>query len=257
MRREHMPTIRVLDILEAIMHEDKGLSLTMISNKTNILKGTLHPILKTLVDRGYISYDKHSQLYALGIFCFLFSHAKNTNLLWFDNINKEMQNIAIKYNENCQMAILDGSNVLFINKAHCKKHSPHFINIGDRLPAIYSAAGKVLLTEYTDQEILDLYPEGFKGLTSYSVSSIDKLRKQLQSISNEGYSIERCEAHEEMISYGVPLKQRNKIVASISISIPYTQAKEDAAKNIIDALISSRDKIDIELNELQDINLYI
>ena len=257
MRREHMPTIRVLNILETIMREDKGLSLTMISNKTDILKGTLHPILKTLVDRGYITHDKHSQLYTLGVFCFLFSHAKNANLLWFDNINKEMHNIARKYHENCQMGILDGSNVLYINKVECKKQTPSFINIGDRSPAIYSAAGKALLAEHTDQEILNLYPEGFNALTSYSVPSIDKLRKQLESISIDGYSVEQCEANEEMVSYGVPLKQRNKIVASISISIPYIQASEGTVKNIIDALTSARDKINTELNELQDINLYV
>ncbi|STM58102.1 IclR-family transcriptional regulator [Escherichia coli] len=42
---EHKPTIRVLEILEALAAENQGVSLTHLSEKTGILKGTIfsHP----------------------------------------------------------------------------------------------------------------------------------------------------------------------------------------------------------------------
>lgn len=62
---EHKPTIRVLEILEALAAENQGVSLTHLSEKTGILKGTIFPILKTLVEQRYISYDANTQLYLL------------------------------------------------------------------------------------------------------------------------------------------------------------------------------------------------
>ncbi|WP_165370848.1 helix-turn-helix domain-containing protein, partial [Escherichia coli] len=50
---EHKPTIRVLEILEALAAENQGVSLTHLSEKTGILKGTIFPILKTLVEQRY------------------------------------------------------------------------------------------------------------------------------------------------------------------------------------------------------------
>ena len=52
---EHKPTIRVLEILEALAAENQGVSLTHLSEKTGILKGTIFPILKTLVEQRYTS----------------------------------------------------------------------------------------------------------------------------------------------------------------------------------------------------------
>ena len=78
MSTEHMPTIRVLEVLSVLAAENTGISLTQLSGKTGILKGTLYPILKTLAERRYINYDENTQLYFLGIACSVLSLKNRT-----------------------------------------------------------------------------------------------------------------------------------------------------------------------------------
>ncbi len=49
---EHKPTIRVLEILEALAAENQGVSLTHLSEKTGILKGTIFPSSKRWLNSG-------------------------------------------------------------------------------------------------------------------------------------------------------------------------------------------------------------
>ena len=64
----HNPTVRVLDILETAYSHEKGISFTDLSRQTGISKGTLHPIVATLVAKGYLQCQ-HS-LFTLGKSCF-------------------------------------------------------------------------------------------------------------------------------------------------------------------------------------------
>lgn len=58
----HNPTVRVLDILETAYSHEKGISFTDLSRQTGISKGTLHPIVATLVAKGYLQCQ-HSLLH--------------------------------------------------------------------------------------------------------------------------------------------------------------------------------------------------
>ena len=143
---EHKPTIRVLEIQEALAAENQGVSLTHLSEKTGILKGTIFPILKTLVEQRYISYDANTQLYNLGISCSILSRAFLDRSYWLKMVYKEMNNIVKECNEVCQMGILDGADVLYINKVQAAQTVQLVSHIGTRLPAIYSALGKAIMS---------------------------------------------------------------------------------------------------------------
>ena len=254
---EHKPTIRVLEILEALAAENQGVSLTHLSEKTGILKGTIFPILKTLVEQRYISYDANTQLYNLGISCSILSRAFLDRSYWLKMVYKEMNNIVKECNEICQMGILDGADVLYINKVQAAQTVQLVSHIGTRLPAIYSALGKAIICEYSDQQIRQLYPDGFVPMTSYSVTTLEQLRQQLEDARVNGYAFDNREINEETVCYAVALKQRNKTLAAISISIPVFRATKEKIADVTRILLNARSRIEQELNTLQDINIGI
>lgn len=253
---EHKPTLRVLEILEALAAENKGVSLTTLSAKTGILKGTIFPIVKTLVEQRYISYDASAQLYSLGISCSILSRSFLDRSWWLNMVNNEMNNIVQECNEVCQMGILDGADVLYINKVQAKQTVQLVSHIGTRLPAVYSALGKAIICEYDDQQILALYPDGFSPLTRNSITSIEQLRQQLDEVKKNGYAVDDREINEETVCYAVPLQQRNKTLAAISISIPTFRASKEKMEDVTRILLAARVRIEQELNTLQDVNFY-
>ncbi|EJD6541326.1 IclR family transcriptional regulator [Providencia rettgeri] len=256
MSTEHMPTIRVLEILQVLAAENTGLSLTQLSDKTNILKGTIYPILKTLAEFRYINYDDKSQLYYLGIACSILSRSFFEKSYWLKMIHREMTQIVEECNEVCQMGILDGADVLYIDKVQSAQKVQLISNIGTRLPAIYSALGKAMIFNYTDQQIAQLYPSGFTPLTQYSVQTLPELRQQLNIVSQNGYAVDNKEINEETTCYAVALRQRNKIIAAISVSIPTFRSDKQKVDQVIKTLLNSRERIEQELNTLEDIEFY-
>ncbi|EHZ6870742.1 IclR family transcriptional regulator [Providencia rettgeri] len=252
----HMPTIRVLEILQVLSAENTGLSLTQLSDKTQILKGTIYPILKTLVEHRYINYDDNSQLYYLGIACSLLSRSFFEKSYWLKMVHREMVHIVDECNEVCQMGILDGADVLYIDKVQSAQKVQLISNIGTRLPAIYSALGKAMIFNYSDQQISELYPSGLTPLTQYSVQTLAELRLQLNAVRENNYAVDNKEINEETTCYAVALRQRDKIIAAISVSIPTFRIDESKVNQVIKTLLASRERIEQELNTLEDIEFY-
>ncbi|ATM94797.1 IclR family transcriptional regulator [Yersinia frederiksenii] len=255
MKNIHMPTARVLNIIEVISSTDDGINLTQLSLKTGINKGTIHPILKTLVEYNYINFDKTNNLYFLGISCSTLSRSFFEKTFWLKMINQEMQGIVNSCNEVCQMGILDRGEVLYIDKIQSDQAVQLVSNIGTRLPATLSALGKAMLCDFTDEQIKELYPNGFISLTPNSAADISELREQFNQVIKKGYAIDNREINEETICYAVSLKQRGKTIAAISVSIPYFRASEEKVKQVIDVLIDAKQRIENSLDNLQDIKL--
>ncbi len=234
---------------------DEGINLTQLSSKTGINKGTIHPILKTLVEYSYINFDKSKNLYYLGISCSILSRSFFEKSFWLQVINEEMKSIVSLCNEVCQMGILDGDEVLYIDKVQSDQAVQLVSKIGTRLPATLSALGKIMLCEFTDEYINELYPNGLIALTPYSTFDIKKLRAQFEEIKERGFSVDNREINEETVCYAVSLKQRGKTIAAISVSIPYFRADDEKVKQVINVLVSAKERIESALDNLQDVKL--
>ena len=63
----HRGTERILDIFELLTNiENAGLTLTEISEKLNVPKSSILPLLHTMVSRGYLHCNQVNQKYFLG-----------------------------------------------------------------------------------------------------------------------------------------------------------------------------------------------
>ncbi|QMS60144.1 helix-turn-helix domain-containing protein [Campylobacter fetus] len=54
-KKLHNPTLRVLEIFKVLFVNNNGLSFSEISQITGISKGTLHPILTTLIYEDFFT----------------------------------------------------------------------------------------------------------------------------------------------------------------------------------------------------------
>ncbi|WP_409310092.1 IclR family transcriptional regulator [Pectobacterium sp. B1J-3] len=249
----HNPTERVLLILESLAREEK-MTLSGLAQKTGILKGTIFPILKSLHHRKYVTYDPTECVYSLGVSCMALSSTTFEKEFWLQAVRAEMRNIVSECNEICQMGILEGASVLYIDKIQGEQTVQLNSKIGTRLPAIYSALGKALLYRHQDAQIMALYPEKLAPLTSHSIQNFTELRKQLDDVNRLGFAMDDREINEETICFAVPLQQKENIVAAVSVSLPYFRATEEKKSNVINSLLRAKERIELTLDKLPDIH---
>lgn len=255
MKTLHKPTERVLLILETLANVD-GLTLSELSLKTDISKGTIFPILKSLQYRKYISYDANTGLYTLGISCAVLANSAVEKEFWIKMISSEMHTVVNECNEVCQLGILDDAWVLYVDKVQGSQTVQLVSKVGTRLPAICSALGKSLLHKHSDEEIQELYPQGFPSVTAHSVTSMSQLRLQLEQVAAKGYAVDDREINEDTLCLAVPLQQKETILAAISVSLPSFRATDEKQQQVIGSLKNAKERIESVLNKLPDIKNY-
>lgn len=228
----HKPTVRVLKILKLIdENQVSGISQGDISRKLIIAKGTLSPILKTLMKTDYIVQNNEG-LYFIGPSSFELGLSFGSNKDVLSMIQEKMRKIVQETNEICQMGVLQGLDVLYLLKESPQSVISIISNVGDRIPAHVSGLGKALLSGKTDKELDTLYESyNFKKYTPNSINNFDELKQQIFSIRKNVIAFDNEESKQSVCCIAVPLIIDGNIKAALSVTVPkYRFTEEKSAK---------------------------
>lgn len=223
----HNPTIRVIKILEALDECLDGLNLSELSEKINSPKSTISPILQTLLSKNYISIDKNTSKYKIGIKSFILGSSFSSNSNSIDIIKDQMKDIVDACNEVCQLGILIDYDVFYLAKVDPEQPINLVSTVGSKLPAYATALGKALLSGYSNEEIRSYFKDKLKPITSNTITSFDKLLQQIEEIRNGEIAYEWEEINRDTGCLAIPLKKKNKVIAAISVSFPLYRASNE------------------------------
>lgn len=244
----HNPTLRVLEIFEAIYSSVDGLTLTEISKHTSIAKGTLHPIVVTLLHEGYL--QNFGPRIAIGKNCFKLGYAYIHSLNYLDILKPHLKEIMVTCNEICQIGILDKGDVLYVDKAEPNQTIRIESSAGKTIAAYATALGKCLLSGLSNDEIVELYPDKFIKYTSRTTTNLKTLLQQLEVVREKGYAYEIGETDIEIECLAVPIKLSNKVLASISVSLPIFRSTPEKIEQILSILKHNAELIEKEIELL-------
>ena len=240
-KNEHRPTERVLDILEVLSSNTEGLTLTEIATAIEAPKSSILPVVHTMCSRKFIFMDKNTSKYTIGISSYYIgkSYSSSKNVLEF--IKSEMRYIVKKSGEICQLGILDGNKVLYIEKVDSDEPIRLISSIGKRLPAYCTSIGKSLLINKTLNEL--------KAFTQNTITDFEKLEKELIEAKTNGYAIEKSEINDYTSCISIPLLKDSKAIASLSVSIPTFRFSDEKFELIKNILLEVRFKIETFFKE--------
>jgi len=244
----HHPTLRVLKILETICNNNQGLTLTDISKHTGIAKGTLHPIVTTLINEQYLQIN--NSVMTLGRKCFTLGNEYAHSLNYLNIVRPYMRKIVAHCNEICQLGVLDGNDVLYVEKIEPDQAIQITSYVGRKLAASATALGKALLTGLSDDEIRAMYVAGLTRYTTKTMVDMEGLLLQVANVRVHGYAHEIGETHIEVECLAVPIKMREHILAAMSVSLPIFRATPEKVQGIVTLLKCQAHDIEQELNAL-------
>ncbi|MHB8063454.1 MAG: IclR family transcriptional regulator [Ruminiclostridium sp.] len=255
---EHHPTLRVLNVLEAVSQSKKGMTLTELSVQMQVPKSTLFPIVHTLLEESFLSYNSTTMRYLLGVSSFEVGQRYLEQIDLLQNIKDEMKCIVGVCGETCHLAILESGDVLYLHKEDSPETIRMVSSVGRRLPAYGTGIGKALLSDHDLKSLKKIYPDGLTALTEYTVTDFTKLAEQLKDIHVSGVAFEKEESNLHIQCLAVPIKRNDKIIAALSVAVPTFRAGEDKMELIRRLLVNAREKIEsmfansnINLSQLQ------
>ena len=204
-----------LSILKEVILSSSPLTANILCNRLNIDKSTMSRLITTLINENFIEYIPNTKEIILSDLVKTITQKDDR-----EKIVKKTQGLLdeIFYmtNEAAYIGILDNNSVLYLNQVDkSNRVLKTRDSIGLHAPLHTNGFGKILLAfEEIDIMALDL-----KRYTSNTITSINRLQKEIELIKQRGYAIGNEEHEYGLKSLGVAyFNSKNEFVGTIGIS---------------------------------------
>lgn len=219
---------RALDIIEVLAENQHGLGITEIAERIGLHKSTAYRIASTLVARGYASKTEKG-IYKLGIKIIQDVSGYINSLELQTEARPYVASITSELGLTSHLGILDGDQVIYIEKMDFFSNLRIYSTIGVRVEAYSCSLGKCLLSNYSASQVRSIMSScSFEQFTENTVASIDELIEDLNLVRRRGWAMDDEEAEIGHRCIGAPIfDYRGDIIAAISASGPTAQITEE------------------------------
>ncbi|QAV27709.1 IclR family transcriptional regulator [Neobacillus thermocopriae] len=210
-----------LRLLQSFSIEEPEKKVTDLSSSLGLGKSTVSRLLATLASEGFVIKDPDTQKYRLGLTILNLNTIITSNL----EINREsqpvLQRLVDEIGETAHIAVLDGMNVVYLNKIQCKHPVQILTHVGRRNPIHCTSSGKVILAYQKEEIIEQVIENGLHKYTPNTITDPDILRSTLKTIKEQGYAISIDEFREGVASIAAPIRDyTGAVVHAISVIGP-------------------------------------
>lgn len=213
---------RALQIIDLLKEDVDGLSVTELANRMNLAKSTIHRLLTSLKNKGYVQQDVISEKYQLGVKFIEIGSAVSRSLEVNQIAPPFMKQLVEETGETAHLVVLHAGEIVYIEKTESPNNLRMYSMVGKRAPAHCTGAGKAILAYLPDKQVdLIITDKGLKKFTPTTIVTKEQLIKQLQETRKRGYSIDN-EEHESGIRCvaAAIFNHQAKVVASLSVAGP-------------------------------------
>jgi IclR family transcriptional regulator, KDG regulon repressor len=211
---------RTFDIIELLSRESRSIPMTEIGRRLDLHKSTVHRLLTTLRNRGYVEKEEDTGNYKLGLgFIELASLYLNSLELKTEAI-PFLNQLTKQTGQTTFLATMDGAEIVYMDKVETYTSLRRYTIIGKRLPMHATSLGKAMLSGLENNEIEALYPERKLNLvTKKTIPTFDVLMKEIKQIRGRGWSIDDEENEKGTRCIGAPIfDYRDRVIAAISLA---------------------------------------
>ncbi|MEY2952282.1 MAG: hypothetical protein RLZZ401_369 [Pseudomonadota bacterium] len=213
---------KALDVLDAVGAAPAGLGQSAIAERLGLPRTTTYRLLATLVTRGLLRRDPQRKVYCLGFRCVEMARQTYAAPDLVAAAMAEMRSLRDLTGETCYLSVLDGLEVLSLERcdgAHSQRSSAA---LGQRKPVYCTSQGKAILSAMDDQSrdctVRDLV---LKAHTPLTITDRRRLNAELKITAARGYAVDDEEILVGIRCVGAPIVDAHgKVRGAISIAGP-------------------------------------
>ena len=211
---------RAVRVLETFGPDQPELGVTEIARRTGLHVATASRIVGQLADHGLLTRTADRRV-RIGMRMWeLASRASPTRTLR-DAAMPFLEDLHAVVGHHVQLAVLDGDEVLFLERLTARDAVVNFSQVAGRLPLHISSSGHVLLA-YGPPEVRDrVLVRPMERYTPATITTPDRLRVALGQVRRQGYALLAGHVHENATGIAVPVRDAlGEVVAALSVIVP-------------------------------------
>ncbi|WP_158807868.1 IclR family transcriptional regulator C-terminal domain-containing protein [Beijerinckia sp. L45] len=195
---------RGLRLIEVCGESEIGLSLAQVAQRSEISRAAARRFLLTLHALGYVSSD--GKLYRLTPKVLVLGNAFLGSTALPRIVRPVLENLSRDLGESCSVAVLDGSEIVYVAREQTGRIMSVDLGIGSRLPAASTSMGRVLLAALPPEERARRLKDPTLALTPRTVTDRKALLRLLDSVEKQGWCVVDQELELGLRSMAVPLR---------------------------------------------------
>jgi IclR family transcriptional regulator, KDG regulon repressor len=256
--RDRRPTYssQVLDRLMLILNcftaKQPEIRFSDLVDKLKLHKSTVYRLLEAMRSYGLVDMNTTTGQYHLGMKLFELGALAKGRV----EISKVgipfLQDLAMQTGETAHMCILDGLDVVYINKVESKEYFYVPSTVGRRNPAYCTGVGKAILA-YLPMAELEAYlaqmaRNGVRSYTRNTITSPDELREHLKVVRTHGYSVDDEEISLGLRCIGAAVRDdTSEVVGGISIAGPSARITRGKIPKLARHVVAAAARMSIQL----------
>lgn len=210
--------VRGLAVIRSFNAERPRQTLAQVADSTGLARATARRFLHTLVATRYADTDGSEfwltpQVLELG-----YSYMSGLGLPAI--AQPRLEQLSRQVHESCSLSVLDGDEVVYVNRVPVRRIMAVSITIGTRFPAFATSMGRMLLAGL-DPEARREHVARIKlvPLTPYTIVDKQQLLDELERVREQGWCIVDQELEPGLRSVAAPVyASSGETVAAINIS---------------------------------------
>ena len=236
---------RAFAILEAMADAGGAIGLSQLAAGSGLPLATIHRLVRTLVDLGYVRQEPSRQ-YSLGprLMRLVEGSTKRLGVL----ARPYLQRVTDTLGESVNLAVLDGEEIVYVGQVQPSRNFMRmFTEVGRRAEPHSTAVGKAMLAAQPDAEVLEVLKRtGMPGHTEHTITGHEAFLADLARVRERGYALDNEEQELGVRCVAVAVPDTPRAMA-MSVSGPLPRMSDAAIAAAVPVLRRAAAEFSTEL----------
>lgn len=179
---------RAFELLETMADHGGVIGLSQLAAESGLPLPTIHRLVRTLVDLGYVRQDP-SRRYVLGPKLIHLGETSSRMLTRW--ARPHLERLVDELGESANLAMLDGDQIVYVAQVPSRHSMRMFTEVGRRVLPHCTAVGKAVLAEMERDDVEDLLRRtGMPKHTENTITDLHQFLRTLDWSEKQGYAVD-------------------------------------------------------------------
>ena len=234
------PVYKALQVLRCLGDERRELALSEICYRVDLPKTTVFRYLQTLCASGFVTHDRDTDLYRIGLRVWELGQSVHEPLRVREIALPAMRELRDRFNETVNLGVLDGPEVVYLEIIESRRSLRMQAQLGGRDPVYSTALGKAVLAFKPEEQWPAHLPPLLAPRTERTVTSLVELNQSIAQARERGFALDDEENEEGARCIAAPLfNHMNQVIASVSLSAPASRMTDRLLPKVAASVIQT------------------
>ena len=209
---------RGLNILRLFKRARPSISPPEMARELGIPRSTVHRLVQTLEEMGYLRRTENGGAYALGsaVLTIGFEYLGSLDIVQLSG--PVLARLRDETNCSAHLAIRNGTDMVYLARYASRATITSNVSVGSALPAHATVIGRIVLADLSETELAALYKgKRLEAFTEQTPTTLAALTKLLAEDRQRGYAISTSFYERGVTSIAAPVRDGSgRVIASVN-----------------------------------------